>query len=292
MSRSKLHLIVEGRQTDSYLYGKICRTLSPSRFDYHLIRSDELPTQGSGKPHLLNYFDTMRRSGNLQIDFKNHKATVAFIVDKDVDDWHRTKKRSKHLIYTRSYDIENYVFRHGDLIEAISAACSEDPARVEVHFLDAQRWHALAADRWRDWVKLCLVASLLKIRGVCNYKAGSQVNLGFSGQADKVKVEAKLAELQKLSGLAESEFNAAYSKISKRVDRLFSLDRHDEIFKGKWYKLQLQEEVNSLVVTQGKVSALGERLLTHMMQSMRFDGSWADDFTIPLKKLLAEVEAT
>ena len=257
MSRSKIHVVIEGRKSDSYVYGQICRKLDPSSFFYQLIRSEELPTQGSGKQHLLAYFMYLRRRNSLKIDFKGQKSVVTFILDKDIDDLHRIKKRSAHVIYTRYYDIENYIFRHGNFIKAIAAACSEDPSRVERKFLAPEQWSELAADRWREWVALCVLAARYKIKRVANYSAGSPINKGFAGNLDMVKYRNKLEELRIASGLSSADFESLHKRMRSKVGQLYRDGRADEVFKGKWYALQMCEEVRLEIEGAAKLWACG-----------------------------------
>ncbi|MEU7941947.1 hypothetical protein [Microbispora bryophytorum] len=289
MGRSKLIVFVEGRKTDSYVYGKVCSYFG-SPFFYRIIRSEEIPGTGAGKKRLLSHFESMRRNGYLIIDFKGHKAVTAFMLDKDVDDWKRIKKKSRHVIYTRYYDIENYVFAHGDIVEAVAAACSEDPGRVGSHFPDLC-WAELAADRWRDWVKLCLAASQLRVRGVTNFGSPSRVNRGVCGNVDKEQYENFLLEIKNRSGISAEEFDRKFRRIARKVDLLYTAKRHDEIFKGKWYKLQLQEEIRLTIGKERAIPSLGDGVVNHMMQTLNFDDPWVEDFRKPLQDLLNTLDS-
>jgi Protein of unknown function (DUF4435) len=175
ISRVTLNVFVEG-DVDSYFYGQVCKQVTPGLFMYQIIRSDQLAGSGRGKSSLIKLFESMRRRGLLVLDFKGQRSAALFFVDKDIDDLRRKIRRSRHIIYTKYYEVENYAFKHGKLTVAVSAACLRDSPDVERIILKPEEWSNRAARLWIDWLKLCLAGCLLNASGICNYSAPSSVN--------------------------------------------------------------------------------------------------------------------
>lgn len=290
MSRVRLNVFVEG-ELDSYFYGQICQQELVGPFVYRIIRSDQLATPGSGKSHMLRLFCSMRRRGLLLLDFKGHKSAALFFVDKDVDDLHRTIKRSAHLVYTQYYEVENYVFKHGKLISAISAACLKDTSDVERLILMPDEWPRRAAILWADWLKLCVAGCLLQADGVCNYSAPSLVNSGPSRPVDPALYRVVFGRLEAASNYSAAVFGMKFARLTAKIDRLYRLDRQDVIFKGKWYRNLLSDELRSSgIATGASLKALPDRLTGHLLQSLDFREEWASYHREAVKRVIALTE--
>lgn len=287
ISRVTLNVFVEG-ELDSYFYGQICRQELNGPFMYHIIRSDQLGTVGQGKSHMLKLFDSMRRRGLLVLNFKGHRSAALFFVDKDVDDMRRTIKRSAHLVYTEYYEVENYVFKHGKLIPAVSAACLKDTSDVERLILRPEEWPKRAAMLWADWLKLCLGGCLLNASGVCNYSASSLVNSGPGMPVDPTLYRVALGRLEAASMYSATDFRAKFARLEVKVRRLYLLDRQDVIFKGKWDKTILSDELKkSGIATGASLRALADRLTGHLLQSLDFSEDWAYYHRAAVKGVIA-----
>src|ERR1039457_2075498 len=277
MSRAAVNVFIEGEQVDGYFYSKIVYSESPAPFAYRVIRSNQLPTPGSGKKHLLIYFRLLRRQKQLVIDFKGKRSVVLFFLDKDIDDLSRTMVRSPHVIYTQYYEVENYLYMHGDLIEVSAAAFSADIAEVMRHFGSVSDWTLRAADRWKDWVKLCLAASDCRARGVCNYHSASQVH--SAGVLDPTLFSAKLAEIELASGLSHADFVSKFRRLQAKVNRYYASGDQDRLFKGKWYSIVLSDELAKAGLVTGAASkSMPSKLVSGLMQSLDFSEDWTSYF--------------
>lgn len=287
ISRVTLNVFVEG-DLDSYFYGQICQQELTGPFMYHVVRSNQLASVGQGKSHMLKLFDSMRRRGLLVLDFKGHKSAALFFVDKDIDDLRRTIKRSVHLVYTEYYEVENYVFRHGKLIPAVSAACLRDTSDVERLIPNPEEWPRRAAILWADWLKLCLGGCLLKADGVCNYSAASFVNNGPSMPVDPALYRPALGRLETASKYSAADFRMRFVRLEIRINKLYSLDLQDLIFKGKWYKVILSDELrNSGIAAGASLRALADRVTGHLLQSLDFSEDWAYYHREAVKRVIA-----
>jgi hypothetical protein len=282
-----LNVFVEG-DVDTYFYGQICQQVLPGPFMYQIRRSDQLGGQGRGKSHMLRVFASMRRSGILVLDFKGRKSAAMFFLDKDLDDLRRIKKRSPHLVYTEYYEVENYLFKHGDLVMAVGAACLKDTTYVRSTMASPDTWASRAAALWSDWLKLCMAGMLLDARGVCNYSALSSVNSPFDKPADDSRYRAEFSQLESASNYTPNVFQQKFARLSLKVDALYATGRQDVVFKGKWYAAILAEELKTSGVASGAaLTALPVRLVGHLLQSLDFGDEWASYHREAVKRVVA-----
>ncbi len=178
VTRNTLQVFVEGKSIDSYVYGLVLDDYCDGKGGFRIVRSDEIPgSKRSGKGGLLDAYDWLRRNRKLAPSFKGIKHSTLFILDKDIDDVLGTRKRSPHVIYTPTYDVEGLVYQHGDLISAISACCSVAPSTVRGFMPDPSSWERKVMVYWKEWVRLCVLAQRVKAHGVCNFGVASQVNV-------------------------------------------------------------------------------------------------------------------
>jgi hypothetical protein len=79
VSRAHLHVFVEGRDLDPYIYGRLCENVCGGAFGYRLQRADELPgAGGGGKAILLDLFRRLRRAHRLKHTFKGQTSVIVF----------------------------------------------------------------------------------------------------------------------------------------------------------------------------------------------------------------------
>lgn len=289
MSRVSINVFVEG-DVDSYFYGQVCRVELGGLFNYRIIRSDQLSGVGQGKSHLLKLFGSMRRQGQLIIDFKGQRSAALFFADKDVDDQFRRLKRSDHLVYTQYYEVENYVFKHGKLAHAVSAACLKDPAEVSNMIPKPEEWARRAALLWSDWLKLCLAGLKFGAPNVCHYSAASAVNGGPCSPMEMALYQTAIADLQAATSYSSITFRDKFSRLVCKVDALYALDMQDILFKGKWYIILLADELKySGIATGSSTKALPLRLTGHMLQSLDFNDNWAEYHRTAVRRTVALV---
>jgi hypothetical protein len=287
MSRVKLNVFVEG-DVDRFFYGQICQLELGGLFNYTLKDSRQLPTPGQGKSHLLRHFEFMKRRQLLVIDFKGQKSASIFFVDKDLDDRRRTKKKSIHVVYTEYYDVENYIFKCGNLVRAVAAVCLKDTAEVSRAIPAPDEWTPRAARLWKDWLKLCLCSTRFGIRSGCNYRASSEVNSGPGRPVDADLYNRRLENLQGASGLSPSEFQSKFTRLSRRVDKCYATGTQDEIFRGKWYPILLSDELRVSGIASGPATnALPSRLTDGLLLSLDFSESWAQYLRQAVKAVAA-----
>jgi hypothetical protein len=292
MSRAQLHVFVEGRQLDGYVYAKLCRKECATPFAYRIVRADELPSaQSGGKSRLLEFFNQLRRSGKLLETFKGQRHAVLFFLDKDIDDLTGRGLRSPHLVYTQAYDLEGDVYRAGDLAEALGATCSVSPDSVRAA-MSPLDWREQATLLWQDWVELCVAAQLVRARGVVNFGVTSRVNVPPVATADQNLVQQYEQMIVTGCPLSTADAAVALQRARRRVSRLYASGSSHRVFKGKWFGEIIQQfAVATFGASCTRVAGFSERLVGHMAQSADYDAPWARHYRAPVASMLVAIAA-
>ena len=160
--------------------------------------------------------------------------------------------------------------------------------RILSHLLsDSQRWCAQAAERWREWVVLCLMASIKRIHHQCNYRVRSQVQSPVTGSVDPKTMAQLLAQMAVKSGMTTEAFKACHASVSRRVGRFFSLGEQDRVFKGKWYAALLDEDIQRLM-WQSEYDKAGfpSRVTAAVAATLTFSAPWVQNYSRQLAALL------
>ena len=287
MTRTQMLVFVEGKNGDVNYYAKICSVIAErNNVDYEIRMAEELPGATGGKTRLIEFHDFLRSKRKLITDFESKKTGVIFIVDKDVDDFKRTIKRSKHLIYTLYHSVENHIFNDGDLVQGVAAAASMDP-NIVAYFIGNQRyWLENSAYRWLDWVKICVFINKYKIRGQANYGVSSRVNNPIFDPVDTVAHAQVLASIETSSGMIPADFVAKYELVSRKVEILYTSGQHDFVFKGKWYSLFLQDTAMAVCgVRPFRLDKFSAHITSHVAATVTISQNSFDHFSVKLNDL-------
>lgn len=288
MSRTQVFVFVEGKTCDSYFYGKISESVcQPLGIRDEICLAQQLPGASGGKKALINWYKYLRRNSALIDNFKGKVTGVIFFMDKDIDDHLGTRCKSNNVIYTKYYDVENHIFREGDLAKAVAAAASLDHRLVKAGIGNDEDWRRRAAECWKEWVKLCLCAQKHKIRAASNYGVTSRINNPLYGPVDSNAYLQHLKAIESGSRLSSADFKKAFLRVSSLVDTIYLRGEHDRIFKGKWYSLLLEEEAKKIAATHPiNSNGLSGRLLATVALTLDFNKPWADHFKVPLQSLV------
>jgi hypothetical protein len=291
MRRAQLHVYVEGKQPDVYLYEKVVSGICESPWQYVIITPKELPVgfDGDGKSCLLKWYATLRKRKMLLATFKGHTAASLFVLDKDVDDLMRRRCRTAHVVYTRHYEVENHCFESGDLEDALAVQLGVSRSRIRRVIGDQSDWRRSAATRWREWVVVCLAAIAARAHKFGGYASPSRVNSPMNGDVDE---KLLLTEMGRLEAAATSDRGAAAAVVWARrtVARLYGGDAFDRVFKGKWYAalLALDLEAAGLINPHMKGS-LRRNVVLHLAQSLPVDGKWCEFLAVAVRAQTAAV---
>lgn len=287
ISNAELFIFIEGK-TDRFFYNKICDEALRSRGVRYQIRlAQELPGQTGGKGELLRFFTYLSRQNALLQEFKGRRKAALFFLDKDIEDLAGTKKNSNHVVYTEHYELENYFFIHGDLIEATAAASTlnhDDIRRLLAP--DHRRWRRQVAENWKDWVKLCVFTVLRKINYDSSFSVSSRINDGPYSALVQAEYDRRLLELKVRSGLTRKGFLRAFRRTCEQIDQLYDQGQFDRVFKGKWYSAFLVEDARR-IASGGPldVASLPDKLILALQLTLDFQGTWTEHFRTPLRRV-------
>jgi hypothetical protein len=278
---------VEGKDLDSSFWGQLCGRVCGSRnVSYRVQVARELPEGGEGKSKLIAFYRFARSRRQLTSSLNGKVSTLVFFLDKDVDEIRRRKCRSPHVIYTLNYDVQNYIFRHGDLFRSASAAASLDLQELSEHPSFAPGWCAKAARRWKDWIVLCLFAVKHAGGRPVNYRSVSPINRPLNGPVDMILHQNQLADTQSRSGIEDEQFSRLIGRLAHQVDRYFSTDTYDLVFKGKWYLTLLENDLRDAFPMRGQMQNVGTRTAAALLATLDFGGDWATHLRVSIVRVL------
>lgn len=288
ISRVPLFIFVEGYK-DRYIYNQIvqseCQRVGVS---YKVVTAKEIGIRGGGKEALLKFFDYLAVKSSLVCNF-NDKTTVSiFFLDKDVDDILNTMRSSEHIVYTETYEIDNYLFIYGALSEVAAASASLEVQSIRTTLSNYETWRRRAATKWKNWIRLCLFSKTCGIESMSNYRLlRSPINAGVCGPVKLAEYKSHLSNLQNKSRLPPDEFNRSFKRLCRKVDRIYSAGQHDRIFKGRWYACFLVEDIKKVAAGRDfNSSRLGDKLLSGLASSLNYCDSWTEHFRAPIRRLI------
>jgi hypothetical protein len=290
-SRHELFVFVEG-PTDRFFYHGICAVATAATAaaaTFEMANAAELPGETGGKPGLLSFYGKLRRGRKLLHNFKGKQTACVFFLDKDLDDLLGKQLRSRYIVYTDCYDFEGHAFKNGRLRAAAAPAALVEPGRLDPLLADDAAWLASAAERWKDWVHLCLFSTLHNVRCPCTFANSSQINKPPSSTTDAGELKIYFEMVKSASGLGDSDFGEAFDKVRQIADRLYARSRQHRIFKGRWYRVILESDLQVHARHSGTTMTLnnfGDRVISTLLQSLDFSEGWALHFINPVIKIL------
>src|SRR5260370_23440975 len=234
MSATRVFIFVEGRHTDVFFYGELSRPVCDSAgLEREIVRADRVSGSG-GKQDLLALYRYLEAADSLTERSKGTESWCLFYLDKDVDDILGQVVLSPHIVYTPCYTVENALFMYGDLIRAMAAASSLDPARLTRRIPDKTAWAREKANAWKEFVALCLFSQKYGVHTDCTYKRNSSP-LHESGSHDLAgQLQVRKNELQQRSGLTAEQIERKFQASLRLVERIYKKNLHDSVFNGKW----------------------------------------------------------
>ena len=291
-SRKTLFIFIEGYK-DRYIYSKITESAcQPHSINYQVVTAAEFTEGTGGKEALLEFFTYLKRQSSLINKFQGKTTVSVFFLDKDVDDFLRIRRHSKHIIYTGMYHLENYLFIHGKLSEAAAATSLLDIGSTRAGLGESTVWRKRAAENWKTWIKLCLFSRARGAKSISNYKQKrSQINDGVYGPVKEDEYLSRLSTLQRQSGMQTAQFQRSFTRLSRKVDRLYSMNQYDLVFKGRWYACFLADDIKRISDNRRfDHRRLEKRILSNLQLTLDFNDLWVEKFKSPIRRLLAEAD--
>lgn len=277
MSRFSVFAFVEGKDVDPNFFARVCHSVCrPRGLECQVRTARELPGGAEGKQRLVSFYRYSSRRRTLRFTFNGKLRVLVFFLDKDVDDITRRRCRSKHVIYTEHYDVQNYLFRHGDFVNAVSAAASLDPNEISEHRIFTSGWCLSAARRWKEWIVLCLFSVLYADGRVVNYGSVSKVNSPANGALDQSRYNQQVLALRQASQLSQAQFERGVRKLTGKIEEHFARGNHDLVFKGKWYAKLLEDDLKDAFGNRGYFQNFRQKVVSALIISLDFRQPWAD----------------
>lgn len=277
MSASDFFCFVEGTDADAYIYSEISNPLFlTSGHSHEFFPANSLTSDGKcgGKQILLNFFKYLKIEKCLSTTWKGKKTTFIFFLDKDIDDIDSSIIKSKHLIYTEYYDIQNYLFRFGNLIQASAAASSIPAVKVSASIGDVNVWLDTCIYHWKEWIAFCMHLKYHSIN-IKGYGRVSDINSTPYGPIDFAKFQTFKRLAIRKSGLKKSTYCYTFKQFEKKINTLIGLGKGDKVFKGKWY---INWILDHLKASHG-VSTTPAAITSALATSLDFNEEWSSYFS-------------
>lgn len=286
ISRKQLFVIVEGRMGDAAFYDRLM-SANPNlpKDGYDIRLAEQIRLEGharGGKPGILALYDYYRGKRKLRQVSKSGNRDMLFMLDKDMDDVARCKRRGGHIIYTVARDVEAEMHRHGDLVRALSTSLSLTDS-------EARKLHAILrtymidlAELWREWIILGTLSTAMKSR--CSVQPGrhSAINVNVYGPLDFVELaSARLSIIQGATTadpLIERSIRRAVRNIYKNGDITL-------LVKGKWLPSYLKwrlKQIGEDVLDINGINYISKNLL----DTVDFTQSWVTPYHAAIDRLI------
>jgi len=279
VSSTQLFVFVEGKSCDSYFYSQACAAAVGDVVDYKMVTADTLPGNWGGKSSLIGFFELLRTRNALVTTLGGPRTASLFFLDKDLDDISRTRKRSRHVVYTRYYDVENYVYEYGDLARGAACAASVDPRTLRANIGDSASWCRRMAANWKDWIALCMRMQASGIQCEANFRRPSPLQSRPCGPVEPAEYSRVTRQIARRAGVPVSQLRQDVAETRVKVDRYFTRNDHHKIFKGKWFAGILADEVRRILQGVSFCSGGLESRITHCVAlTLDFTQSWAEHF--------------
>lgn len=289
ISRSAVSAFVEGF-LDRTFFGALINENEAAKGKVVEIRlAHEVHTSlGNGKTALLALHRKLRQHNRLIFASGTGKKAVLVFLDKDIDDLKRTRRRCPHVIYTKYYSVENYLFRHGDLLKTLTCGGCLDCQSLGTLPTNRQ-WTRRAAQSWEAWIAFCLMTSKYGTPGLPNFGVSSLMHSGPYAPLNVPRQAALLKAVSKKTGKTMAEVNSAYAKELARVQAFLATDSIDQLFNGKWYFRFLVSDAKRLAAGRQLPSGLEDRLGGALLGSLDFRALWTDILQRRITYILAQL---
>ena len=231
-----LWVVVEGKNHDRAFYDQVLRASPSTRTLSVKVRLAEQLSVGGvvagGKQHALSLHDALEGMGALLQHNGVSDRAVAFMLDRDNEDFLGTANTKPHIIHTKTADVEAEILTHAKMMRAIANAHGLSKGDVRRLSRVTAKPASHLALVWREWIVLRLVALECSVENLAPTGAPSIVNVATYGATDPVAVA--LVENKLSAAVPAAQLTAARSKVTSWVDAAFARGEEHELVKGKW----------------------------------------------------------
>jgi len=265
ISNAKILIFVEGG-LDRAFADRAIRSIGRGQISNYQVRSAKEFSGTGGKPELIKLFKLLRSKSMLEAVSFGKQSYALFLMDKDVDDLTKRLLRSKHVVYTRTYDLEGALFLAGDVKKAFADACLVTLEQAGDMMTDGLNFAIDVASLWADWIALCMVSAKLKVNCGCTFDRPSTINtppLSPSAHAEADSMQNSIANVANIEILHVGKLFA-----SMRRRHIASISAHEpfKYFKGKWLAHLLDAHCQTVSkVPDGCFSAVFDRMIVALL---------------------------
>ena len=266
ISRTNFFAFVEGGLDRPFFDRLLAQAFSGTTIKYEVIAAKELPSQTGGKISVLKQFRVMQRRNTLSAEAFGKRFVSVFFVDKDIDDVTRTKTRSKHVVYTPTYDIEGHLFDRGDLARAVADACGMTCNQALTLIGNQKIWIEQCVVNWKAWTILCMISQVRKINCGCTFDRLSDINPNFTQPTDNAKLDIFKVAMQNKLGLSNEKFEQLFVRFVRQMTRSIQAKTPLRYFKGKWLKVLLERHLRQGdAVPDANINSAGDKVTSTLV---------------------------
>lgn len=276
MGLSDLWLIVEGRDHDRVHYDRLLQQLPSTKALVCEVRlAEEIQINGAsagGKAHVVKLHDLYESSGLLVQASSTRTIRIAFMLDRDRDDFSGQVHSSKHVIYTHGSDVETDILLNSNIWLAIEAAYGIDSSMSRLLENAVGDPPAELLQLWKAWLLLSLVALDCGVPGMAPWAQLSRVNIGHFGAENPAAVTALEATIRGCVG--PPAMAAAVGRASNHV-----ASQGVRLLKGRWIAKYAERLVRThLFGRHIKAGVSADHVIDTALSSIVYSGPWFDSY--------------
>lgn len=272
-----------------YVEGGLDRTFSDIVIDEwsrkcgvrYTAKSVKEVTGTGGKPSLLALFARYKKKGQLNYVAFGKPIKCLFLLDKDCDDYYRRMKRSSHILYTNTYDLEGHLACSVNFFAAYATACHSTPGHVKACIGDFRSWIGDKVLLWKEWIALCMVSGKWRVNTGATFDRVSAVNVPPLALSDPVMVSWFLSGIAVAAGKSEEATKRDFDRAIAAVSMSVMENEPLRYFKGKWLSNVFASAAESFPRLEDARNSCGHDTLMSALLSH----SYAD---VNAKKLLVQ----
>lgn len=223
-----LAVIVEGKRHDRPFYEHVLESIPEAvALGFQIFLIEEIGGTG-GKPAGLSLFDTLRRDKKLVQRTRGGEKRFLFAFDRDYDHLIGGQRRSPHVMYTKTSDVESEIFSNTSIVDALKFTLSTDSSTSAMVGAELGQYLNDLGVLWRDWITLCCVAEGVGARCAAKSSIRSLVNASYYGVVQPAEVSRLKAEIVLTRRNPSKE-----APIRRRVRNIYLRGEGNSLVKGK-----------------------------------------------------------
>lgn len=285
MSGHDLWIVVEGRDHDRTHYEKLLDAIPSTRDRTVSIRLAEQIKLGDvsagGKEHALAIHDHLAETGKLITQTSAGRSAIAFMIDRDRDDFLGTLRTSNHIVYTFGSDVEADILLHADIWAALRSAYGVDSSlsdRVRQKAPDPASSLLLL---WHDWLNLTLTAIACGTPGQAPWSTLSKINENHFGTIDATQADEVRQKIETSVGVAV--FTQGKSRALSHFRR-----RGVRLLKGRWVARYIKHLVEVHLADEVvRVKVQPDAVIDTALMTLSYEGRWAEEYDAQFAKVLS-----